>query len=324
MKIAIMGAGRIATTLAYTMQQMEEVECYAVAARSFERAQRFQEEYGFERAYGSYEEMLQDEQVELVYLATPHGLHYEHMKLCIAHKKPVLCEKAFTLNAKQAREIAQLAKQQGVFVAEAIWTRYMPSRKMISEILESGVIGKVKTLTANLCYPITHKERIMEPALGGGALLDIGVYGINFACMSFKDAIDRIETSVSFAETGVDAMESISLFFEGDKMAVITASIYARSDRQGIFYGEKGYIVVENINNPQSITVYDTSDQVVARYEVPEQINGYEYEIAECIQCIREGRIESVSMPLEESIYIMGLMDEVREKWGYVFPAEKE
>ena len=176
MNIGFIGAGQIANTMAYTMQRMEDVNLYAVAARDLDRAEAFAARYGFEKAYGSYGEMLLDPNVELVYIATPHSHHAEHMKLCIAHGKHVLCEKAFTLNAAQAREVAALAKEKGVYVAEAIWTRYMPSRAMINEVLASGVIGNITAMTANLCYPVSSRERCIQPELAGGALLDVGIY----------------------------------------------------------------------------------------------------------------------------------------------------
>ena len=150
MKIGILGAGNIASIMARTISHMEEVTCHAVAARDQKRAEEFAETYGFEKTYGSYEALVQDEEVELIYIATPHSHHYEHAKLCIEHGKAVLCEKAFTRNAQEAKEILALAKEKGVFITEAIWTRFMPSRKMIQELLEEGVIGKPMTLTANL------------------------------------------------------------------------------------------------------------------------------------------------------------------------------
>ena len=163
--MAILGAGNIAGTLAVTMQGLSEVECYAVASRNLEKAQDFAKRYGFQKAYGSYEEMLADEAVELVYIATPHSHHYQHMKLCIEAGKHVLCEKAFTATRAQAEEIFRLAKERNVLVTEAIWTRYMPSRKIINDLLAEGVIGEVKTLTANLSYAISDKERIIRPEL---------------------------------------------------------------------------------------------------------------------------------------------------------------
>ena len=324
MKIGILGCGSMAGKFAVTLRQMEDAQCYAAASRTYERAEGFAEKYGFEKAYGSYEELCADPEVELVYIATPHSCHYDNMELCIRHKKPVLCEKAFTLNAGEAVRIRELAKQEQVFAAEAIWTRYMPSRNMINEIIDSGIVGKVSALTANLSYPITHKERIMRPELAGGALLDIGVYGLNFAMMHFGTDIEGIESSVRMTDTGVDAMESITIFFRDGRMAVLTHDIYGRSDRKGIFYGEKGYIIVENINNPQSISVYDTEDRLIRKTDVPEQISGYEYEVQECIDAVRAGKKESDSMPLADSIEVMKVMDHLRGQWGLVYPQEKK
>ena len=323
MNIGFIGAGRIANTLASTMARMEDVNLYAVAARDLGRAQAFAAQYGFDKAYGSYEEMLRDPNVELVYIATPHSHHFEHMKLCIEHGKNVLCEKAFTLNAAQARQIAALAKAKGVYVAEAIWTRYMPSRAMIDEVLSSGIIGSISTLTCNLSYPVTYKERIVQPELAGGALLDVGIYGLNFALMHFGDDILRTDSSVRFTDTGVDAMETITLHYRDGRMAVITAGVLARGDRKGIFYGDKGYIIVENINNPQSISVYDLTDTLVKKIEVPAQISGYEYQIREAMARIRAGEIESASMPLDTTIAVMERMDALRKDWGLIYPMEK-
>ncbi len=323
MKVGFLGTGRIATTLAKTFAQVEGVECYAVASRTLEKAETFAKEHGFQKAYGSYRELAADPDVELVYIATPHSNHYADMKLCIEHKKPVLCEKAFTMNSGQAKEIAELAKKNGVFVTEAIWTRYMPSRKIINEVLKSGVIGKAFTLTANLSYVIADKPRIVAPELAGGALLDVGVYGLNFAFMHFGTEIERIESSVQFTDTGVDGQETITLFYKDGRMAVLTHGIYARSDRKGIIYGDKGYMVVENINNPQSVSVFDTEDKLIKKIDMPEQISGYEYQIIESMEAIQNHKIESESMPLADTVYVMKIMDGIRKQWGLVYPQEK-
>ena len=323
MKIGILGAGKISHSTVPAMIALDEIECYAVASRSLEKAQAFADQYGFQKAYGSYEEMLRDPEVELVYVATPHSHHFEHMMLCMQHGKAVLCEKAFTMNAKQARTVMQYAKEQNIFAAEAIWPRYMPSRKMINDVIASGVIGKVNTLTANLSYVIHEVPRIYRPELAGGALLDIGVYGINFALMHFGTDIERVESSVQLTATGVDAMETITIFYKDGRMAVLTHSIYARSDRKGMIHGDRGYIVVENINNPQSISVFDTEDRLIARYDVPKQINGYEYQFAECARALKDGRNESWSMPLADSVYMMEFMDSLRKQWGMVYPQER-
>lgn len=323
MKIGIIGTGRIVNSISRTLAEMGNVERYAIASRTEARAKEAAAEFGFVKAYGSYEELVNDPEVELVYIATPHSRHYDDMKLCIEHKKPVLCEKSFTMNSQQAKEIKGLSEKEGVFVAEAIWTRYMPSRNLIQETLDSGIIGNVSTLTANLCYPVADKPRIMAPELAGGALLDVGVYGLNFAFMHFGTDIERIESSVQFTDTGVDAGESITIHYKDGKIAVLTHGIYARSDRKGIFYGDKGYIVVENINNPQSISVFNTEDKLVKHIDVPKQITGYEYQFLECMEMINAKEIESKSMPLDDSIFVMEKMDAIRKQWGLIYPQEK-
>ena len=323
MKIGILGAGNISRKVAPALVALPEIECYAVASRDLEKARAFADEFGFEKVYGSYEALLSDPAVELVYVATPHSHHYEHMMLCLEHGKNVICEKAFTMNAQQAKRICAAAKERGLYAAEAIWTRYMPSRKMIQELLDSGIIGKPNTLTANLSYVISGVPRIYDPALAGGALLDIGVYGLNFALMHFGSDIVRVESSVTKMGTGVDGMEVITLHYRDGRMAVLTHSVYCRSDRMGIIHGDKGYLVVENINNPQSIQVFDTEDRLLARYTVPEQVNGYEYEFAEAVRCITEGKPEADSMPHADTIEVMELMDSLRKSWGVVYPQEQ-
>lgn len=323
MKIGVLGTGWIVNPITKTLKGMSNMECYAIASRTKERAEQAAKEFGYKVGYGSYEELVADPAVELVYVATPHSRHYEDMKLCIEAGKPVLCEKAFTLNAVQAAEIKRLAEEHKVYVAEAIWTRYQPSRKLINDIIASGIIGKVTTLTANLCYTMDKKERIYNPELAGGALLDIGVYGINFCLMHFGEDIVRMESSVQMMETGVDGMETITMFYRDGRMAVLTHSVYGRSDRKGIFYGENGYIIVENINNPQSVSVYDAGDNLLKFIPVPEQITGYEYQFAEAADCIEDGKLQSNSMPLADTVKVMQVMDALRKQWGMVYPQEQ-
>ena len=209
MKVGILGAGGIARKMANTLAGMERAQGYAVASRNLEKAEAFAKEWNIPKAYGSYEEMLEDEQVDLVYVATPHSHHYEHVKLCLDHGKHVLCEKAFTVNADQAREVLSMAEEKGLLLTEAIWTRYMPSRKMVKDLAESGVIGKVTSLTANLGYSLRGVARMEEPGLAGGALLDLGVYPLNFAAMVFGDQVKSMESTVVKSDKGVDLENSI-------------------------------------------------------------------------------------------------------------------
>ncbi len=322
MNIGIIGAGGIAVSMAETVNGMDDANLYAIAARSPERAKAFAEKYGCEKAYGSYEEMVSDEQVDIVYIATPHSHHFAHAKLAIEPGKHVLCEKAFTVNARQAEELFALAKQKGVLITEAIWTRYMPSRALINQELESGIIGKVHTLTANLSYRIFEVERLIRPELAGGALLDVGVYPLNFALMHFGSDVKRIEASTILTDTGVDGQDAIMVEWSDGRMANLTAGIYGLSDRKGIFYGEKGYMIVENINNPECIDIFDSNRNLIRHVEVPKQITGYEYEVREMMECIRAGKTECPSMPHEDTLRVLRITDGIREKWGLTYPCD--
>lgn len=322
MKFSILGPGGIARSMAKAVQNLDGVEAYAVASRAYERAKAFADEWGFEKAYGSYQEMLQDPQVELVYVATPHSHHYQYAKMCLEHGKHVLVEKAFTVNAKQAEELIRLSEEKNLLLTEAMWTRYMPSRKMIDEIVESGVIGPVTSLTANLGYPLKHVERLQSSELAGGALLDLSVYPINFALMVFHSRIRDVQASAVMSPGGIDWMNSITLTFEDGKMAVLHSNMLALPDREGVIFGEKGYIEVQNINNCEEIRVYNQNREVEARYQVPEQINGYEYEVLACMQAIEEGKYECPQMPHGETLRVMKLLDQIREIWGMKYLCE--
>ncbi len=323
MKVGIIGAGNIAASMASTLKGVSEAEGYAVASRDLQKAQDFAKLHGFTKAYGSYEELVQDAQVDIVYIATPHSHHYEHAKLCIENGKHVLCEKAFTMNASQAEELFDMAAEKKVLITEAIWTRYMPSRKMINDLLEEGVIGNVHTLTANLSYVISDKDRMVRPELAGGALLDLGVYTLNFALMHFGNDYQKMTSTAVMTATGVDGQECITLTYPDGKFAVLISGMYGLSDRNGVFYGSKGYMIVENINNPQSIDVYNSSRECIQHIVVPQQITGYEYQVQEMIQCIREGKMECPSMPHKETLRVMRMMDELRKEWGVIYPQEK-
>lgn len=323
MNVAILGAGRIADIMATTLQPLKGITCYAVASRDGKRAKIFADKYGFEKAYSSYVDMLLDPMVELVYIATPHSHHYDHIKMCLNHGKHVICEKAFTANAEQAEEVLRMAEERGLLLTEAMWTRYMPSREIINQILRSGIIGKPTSLSANLGYAIEHKERLVKPELAGGALLDLGVYVLNFASMVFGDDITGISAECIKYETGVDAQETIMLTYADGKMASLYATMLAQSDRRGIINGTNGYIEVENINNPEVIRVFNLERRVVAEYAVPTQITGYEYEINAAYKAIREGKIECDEMPHSETLRMMKLMDSIRSAWGIVFPFER-
>lgn len=322
LKIGIIGAGRIASVLADTMVRMPDVELVGIASRSLEKAQEFAERFSIKKAYGTYEEMVKDPEIELVYIATPHSEHCNHAKLCLENGKHVLCEKSFAANVAQAEEMIAMAEDKKLLITEAMWVRYMPMAKTIKEVLNSGVIGEPMILTANLCYLVSDKPRLIKPELAGGALLDVGVYTLNFASLIFGDEVTDIKSSVIKTETGVDAQNSITLCYPDGKMAILNSSLQVLSDRQGIIYGTKGYMVIENINNFESIKVYDKDRKVIETHERPEQISGYEYQITASAEAIKNGWTECPQMPHKTTLDIMKIMDELRNQWGLRYPFE--
>ena len=327
MKFAILAAGGIARKMAEAVTGIEKagtdrIQKYAVASRDLSRAEEFAKEWGFEKAYGSYEELAADPEVELVYVASPHSHHYEHAKLCLEHGKHVLVEKAFTVNAAQAEDLMKLAREKQVLLTEAIWTRYMPSRKMIGDLLESGIIGKVSSMTANLGYPLMDVPRLVQPELAGGALLDLGVYSITMALMLFHEEITDVVSAAVFSPEGVDWMNSITLTFADGKMAVLNSNMTARTDCRAIVNGDEGYMEITEINNPEEIRVFDRDGKLRECFQVPEQINGYEYEVLACIRAIGEGKMECEEMPHSETLRVMRLMDQIRGQWGFRLPCE--
>lgn len=320
--VGIIGAGHIALKMASTLAALPRTHRYAIASREMRKARMFAKEQGFERAYGSYEELMDDPKVDLIYIATPHAFHFEQAKACILKGKPVLCEKAFTANATQAEELLKLAEEKQVFIAEAIWTRYLPMSRTIAELVRNGAVGTPYLLSANLGYAITNRERLVRPELAGGALLDVGVYTLNFAAMVFGTEILSTTSTCVKMDNGLDAQDSITLVYPGERMAVLNCSMLARSDRQGVISGDGGHMIIDNINNPQSIKVLDGNYQTVAEYHAPSQVTGFEYEVNACIEALDKGLLQTLDMPHDETLRIMRQMDALRKEWGVRFPFE--
>lgn len=324
MKVAILGAGMIGNIMAKTIKDLAhtEIELYAVGARDTERAENFAKKYNIEKFYGSYEELVKDEDIDLVYIATPHSYHYEHAKLCLENGKSVLCEKPFTVNKEQAKSLFSLAKEKNLFITEAIWTRYMPSRKITNDIISSGVLGEVHTIQANLGYPIKNVERMRKPELAGGTLLDLGVYTINFAMMVFGDEVEDIQAHAIFSPEGIDFANNITMFWKEGKMASLHSTMLTATDRMGYIYGEKGYLSVTNINNPEKIELFDSEHNLVKSFEIPKQVSGYEYEVISSYKAMKKNLLECEEMPHEITLKVMNIMDSIRQKWGMKFPCE--
>lgn len=322
MRIGYLGAGNISSQMAATVARMDEAENYAVAARDADRARTFANTWGFERAYGSYEELLADPAVDLVYVALPHSHHHRWTIAALEAGHHVLCEKAFAANAAQAKEMIECARSRNLLLAEAIWTRYMPSRTIIDDIIASGAIGRVLNVDANLGYKVDMNERMVKPELCGGALLDLTVYPLNFASMVMGDEIERVDAHMVPIATGVDGQDSIMLTYRGGRMATMFTTMHCMTDRRGLICGTDGFIMVENINNPQGLKVFDESYRLIGEETCPPQLTGYEYEVLETARCIREGLRECPSMPHGETLHMMELMDHVRAQMGIHYPCE--
>ena len=232
MRLGILGAGWIAQKMAEALKDKPHGgECHAIGSRSLDKAQAFARTNGIPKAYGSYEELVKDPDIDLIYIATPHSPHSPHTRLAIENGKPCLVEKAFTANTREAEALIDLARSKNLFITEAIWTRYMPLSMKVKELMDSGIIGEPRLLTATLCYMMEDKERILRPELCGGALLDLGVYSLNFARMYFGKDIIRTVSNCQIGPTGVDLQECISLSYRDGRMANLQAGALCLNDR---------------------------------------------------------------------------------------------
>ena len=322
MNVGIIGAGWIAEKAAITLQGLTDINCYAIASRSQEKADAFARQWGCTKAYGSYDELLADDDVDLVYVATPHSHHYAVTREALLRGKACLVEKAFMANLRESRDIVQLAAERKVFLAEAIWTRYQPAVQMVRQLIADGRIGTPRMITATLGYSMGDKPRIMRPDLCGGALLDLGVYAINFARMFCDSPIENIESQCVKSATGMDLTNAISLTFENGVLANLQSSACCVGDNIGVIAGTDGNLIIDNINNPQRIRVSKHDRIFVEDIDVPKQITGYEYEFMACRDAMAQGLLEPPQMPHAETLYIMELMDGLRQKWGVRYPMD--
>ena len=321
-RIGIIGTGWIAEKAAYTLNELDGCTPYAVGSRTIEKAEAFARQWNISKSYGSYEELINDPDVDLVYVGTPHSHHFDVTRKAILAGKPCLVEKAFMANLKEATEIIRLAHERQVFVAEAIWTRYQPVVKIIRDLISGSRIGVPQLVTATLGYSMGNKPRIMRPDLCGGALLDLGVYALNFVRMFFPADIVNMESQCVKSDTGMDLTNAISLVLADGLLANLQSSAACVGDNIGVIAGTDGNLIIDNINNPQRVTVNTHDREFVEDILVPRQITGYEYQFLACRNAIAEGLTEPREMPHKETLYVMQLMDELRKKWGVHYPMD--
>ena len=324
MKVGIIGTGWIAEKAAITLNGLETCEAYAVGSRRKETAEAFAAKWNIAKAYGSYAELIADPAVDLVYVGTPHSHHYDVTREALLAGKPCLVEKAFMANARQTKEIIDLAHERGVYLAEAIWTRYQPAVGIVRKLIADGRIGEPRLITATLGYSMGDKPRIMRPDLCGGALLDLGVYALNFVRMFTDSDIETIDGHCVKSATGMDLTNAITIILKDGILANVQSSAQCVGDNIGVIAGTEGNLIIDNINNPQTITVNGPDRTYVETIRVPQQITGYEYQFLACRQALIDGLKEPREMSHAETLYMMQLIDDLRLKWGVRYPMDED
>ena len=319
-----MGAGRIAGWFATGMSVLEDAELYAIASRTLEKAEKFAREYGFEKAYGSYEEMLQDPRVDIVYVATPVVEHYRCVKMCLDAGKNVLCEKSLTVNAAQAEELVNMAREKKLFFMEAAWSKCQPVFLKIKEWISSGLLGEILGVEARFYTLAGEGHRLYKRELAGGALLDLGCYPIMYACAFMGHEPQRIISHMAMGEKNVDYLDSVILEYEGGKFAHLSCGLGCDRSISAYILGTKGRILLQDefFFQATKVTAYDFDNHVLETFEGPFLKNGYEFEAMEAMECIRAGKTESEKVPLDETLAIMKILDTCRENAGFKYDFE--
>jgi predicted dehydrogenase len=320
----ILGCGHIAHKFVCGLQTLPGTELVAVASKSLRRAQEFGLEHSVPQAYGDYEKMLTNENLDAVYVATTHNFHYENVKLCLNHGHSVLCEKAFTVNAVQAAELIALARTKNLFLMEAMWTRFIPCIVKLRELLNAGEIGEVTHLKAS--FGIRTKklfpwQRMRSKKLAGGALLDLGIYPVSFARMVFGRPPSEITSRAKIGWTGVDETSEYFFSYPNGARAELFASFRKVTPHDAVLTGTKGTIHVPDFFHPHRMTI-TRHGAAPETLEIPCAPTGYQYEAAEVAACLNDGRIESAVMPLAETLEIMRTLDTLRAQWGVKYPGE--
>jgi predicted dehydrogenase len=320
MNWGIIAPGRIAHKFAQDLAQVADAKLVAVASRNYDRAREFANQYGAAHAFGSYEELAQCDEVDVVYIASPHIGHHPHTLLCLQNKKAVLCEKPFGMDAAQVAEMVATAEQNNVFLMEALWSRFMPTIVKTLEIIESGAIGNIKMVRADFGFlaDFDPEKRLFNKELGGGALLDIGIYPL-FLSYVVLGIPAHINASAVFSDTGVDELLGAVLTYDNDKMAVLDATFRATTNCEGLIYGDKGSITIHGRwHESKSLTVrYEDGTNETHHFD--RTTWGYDYEIEEVHRCLQNNQKQSTLWSLQDSKNLMQLLDNVRSVIGLAY-----
>ncbi len=318
----IIGAGGIANKFVEALNSIVDAELTAVGSRDAGRAAGYAQKYGAERYYGSYEELVKDPDIDIVYVATPHSAHFECTMMCLKAGKAVLCEKPFTINASQAKLLVDMARKQKVFLMEAMWTRYLPAIVKVRELLASGAIGEVRMVKADFGFrtDIISESRLFNHELGGGALLDVGIYPLSFASMILGSKPLKALGTSYIGTTGIDEQCAFLLTYEGGGLAVLSGAIRTYIPQDAWVLGTEGSIKISEFWHAHSVEI--NRDGKVEILRMPYLSNGYAHEAIEAMDCLRNGRLESSVMPLDETVDLMQVLDGIRSQMELKYPGE--
>lgn len=318
-----MGCGKIAHKFSTGLKALDDATLVATGSRTEENANAFADEYGAPNRHGSYEALADDPDVDAIYVATPHPMHKDNAILCLKNGKPVLCEKPFTVNEREARSVVNVAREKEVFLMEAMWTRFLPVIQEVKKRVSTGQIGDVRMLTADFGFRanVDPEGRLFNIDLGGGALLDIGVYIVSFASFIIGQQPTKIEGGAAMGETGVDEQAVMAFGYEdGGQVAALTCAIRARTPHEATIIGTDGWIRLPSFwCGTKAIITRGNNEEII---ELPYDGNGYNYEAEEVARCVREGKTESGIMPLDETLSVMNTLDRIRVHWDFKYPMD--
>ena len=323
-KWAVLGPGRIAERFAGGLSAIDDAQLYAVASRDSKRAEAFATKFGATKHYDSYDVLLADPEIDAVYVATPHRFHFEQAKQCLLAGKPVLCEKPLTVNAEQSQELIEIAQNQNVFLMEAMWTRYLPIYNVIREWIDQGAIGEVENCLSSFgfCVPRDLEDRLYNESLAGGVLLDMGVYNIAISQWVMGGNPTEFRAAGRVGETNVDEQVAVTMKYGNYKTSQFTASIIAQQSNEFVIHGKKGFIRIHAMFwDCVKATLVNANGEVTETREF--DATGFEYETREAMGCIREGKIESDTMPHADTLANMELMDSIRAEIGLRYSFEE-
>lgn len=323
----IIGLGNIAHKMADALSLTPGNQLYAVASKTPSKATAFAGRYNIDHVF-SYQEIVNCKEIDIIYVATTHNFHFENAKLALEHGKHVLIEKAFTVNVKEARELVRIAREKKLFLMEAIWTRFLPSLKLLKEKITQHEIGDLRQITISFGKFVgpDYEKRLRDPALAGGATLDLGIYAISFVCYLLDELPTEIKSMTHFGDMGADETSNYMFRFPSGCLTNITTSYNLKMTDEAIMYGTKGYIIFPEFPTSEHFKIYkhEGSNEIKDTNDVFEKnhANGFIYQVEEVSRCIKEGKLESDIISLDETIGIMEVMDTMREEWGFQYPFE--